>query len=236
MKVSAFFLHYLRRYTGWALLASAGIIVFAAATAGVVSLIKPIFGEVLLAGDRVPRALGGLVNAPVETPRDQGEKDVGPLADLKRRFNVARQIDRSYQSLKFRLGIDENEVVYFVPLLFVIVYLLRSLADFVSGYAFQHIGLGVTTDIRNDLYRYILDQSSRFHADHPSGELVARVINDVALMQNAVSNRLLDLFQQSITLIVLLALLISTHARLAVVALVEIGRASCREGVWSDEV
>jgi subfamily B ATP-binding cassette protein MsbA len=49
---------------------------------------------------------------------------------------------------------------------------------------------------------------------------VARVINDVALMQNAVSNRLLDLFQQSITLLFLLALLLSAHFRLAVFALV----------------
>ena len=45
------------------------------------------------------------------------------------------------------------EVVYFVPILFVLVFFLRSLADFLSGYAFQHIGLGITTDIRNDLYR-----------------------------------------------------------------------------------
>ena len=101
-----------------------------------------------------------------------------------------------------------------------LVFLLRSLADFVSGYAFQHIGLGVTTDVRNDLYRRILQQSSRFHAEHPSGELVARVINDVALMQNAVANRLLDLFQQSFTLVALLALLLSTNFKLALISLV----------------
>ncbi|HYU32659.1 MAG TPA: ABC transporter ATP-binding protein [Thermoanaerobaculia bacterium] len=220
MKLRNFFLHYLRRYTGWALLASAGIIVFAAATAGVVALIKPVFGEVLLAGEKVPGALGGLVNTPAEPPHDRPEKVASPLDALKRRLNLARQIDRSYQSLKRRLGIDQNNVVYFVPLLMVITILLRNLADFASGYAFQHIGLGVTTDIRNDLYQYILGQSSRFHAEHPSGELVARVINDVALMQSAVSNRLLDLFQQSITLVFLLALLLSTYFRLAVFALI----------------
>jgi tetratricopeptide (TPR) repeat protein len=74
------------------------------------------------------------------------------------------------------------QVVDFVPLLFVTVFLLRSIADFLSGYAFQRIGLGVTTDIRNELYGRILHQSSRFHADHPSGELVSRVINDAAWM------------------------------------------------------
>jgi ATP-binding cassette, subfamily B, bacterial MsbA len=216
VKVSSFFWRYIRSYAAWAMIAAAGIVLYAAATAGVVSLIKPIFGEVLLAGDRAPGPFGGITG----TPSGEEAPETGLLADLRRRFDVSRQIDRTYTSIKRRLGIGPDEVVYFVPFLFVVVFLLRSFADFVSGYAFQHIGLGVTTDIRNDLYWHILGQSSRFHADHPSGELVARVINDVSLMQNAVSNRLLDLFQQSITLVVLLGLLLSTHFRLAVISLV----------------
>jgi subfamily B ATP-binding cassette protein MsbA len=217
-KMSSFFWHYLRGYTGWAILAAAGILVYAAATAGTAALIKPIFGEVLLAGDSMPGPLGAITSAPAASGSKRPER--GSLGDLKQRLNLARQIDSSYESLKRRLGVNRDNVVYFVPILFVLVFLLRSLADFISGYAFQHIGLGVTTDVRNDLYRRILQQSSRFHAEHPSGELVARVINDVALMQNAVANRLLDLFQQSFTLVALLALLLSTHFRLALISLV----------------
>jgi subfamily B ATP-binding cassette protein MsbA len=226
--LSVFFWRYLRRYTGWAILAAAGILVYAAATAGTLYLIKPIFGEVLLSRGQLPGSLGAIGNltgasepAQLEAAKaEEAKEDAGFVAGIKRRFNLSRQIDESYDSLKRRLGIGPENVVYFVPFLFVVVFILRCLADFASGYAFQHIGLGVTTDIRNDLYRRILEQSSRFHADHPSGELVARVINDVALMQNAVANRLLDLFQQSITLIVLLALLLSTNFKLALISLV----------------
>jgi subfamily B ATP-binding cassette protein MsbA len=217
-KMSSFFWHYLRGYTAWAILAAAGILVYAAATAGTAALIKPIFGEVLLAGDSMPGPLGAITSAPAASGAKRPEH--GSLGDLKKRLNLARQIDSSYESLKRHLGVTRDNVVYFVPILFVLVFMLRSLADFVSGYAFQHIGLGVTTDVRNDLYRRILQQSSRFHADHPSGELVARVINDVALMQNAVANRLLDLFQQSFTLVALLALLLSTNFKLALISLV----------------
>ncbi|HSK80782.1 MAG TPA: ABC transporter ATP-binding protein [Thermoanaerobaculia bacterium] len=221
MKKSAFLWHYVRRYTGWIVLATVGMLVYAAATAGTVSLIKPIFGEVLLAGSDVPGPIGAVVPGGQTREGDSEEaEETGFLADLKRRFDISRQIDETYASVKRRLGVDPEDVVYFVPLLFVAIFLVRCLADFVSGYAFQHIGLGVTTDIRNDLYRHVLEQSSRFHAEHPSGELVARVINDVALMQNAVSTRLLDLFQQSITLLVLLGLLLSTDFRLALISLV----------------
>ncbi|HSF38369.1 MAG TPA: ABC transporter ATP-binding protein [Thermoanaerobaculia bacterium] len=221
MKKSAFLWHYVRRYTGWIVLATAGMLVYAAATAGTVSLIKPIFGEVLLAGSDVPGPIGAVVPGGQAREGDpEGAEETGFLADLKRRLDISRQIDETYASVKRRLGVDPEDVVYFVPLLFVAIFLVRCLADFVSGYAFQHIGLGVTTDIRNDLYRHVLEQSSRFHAEHPSGELVARVINDVAMMQNAVSTRLLDLFQQSITLLVLLGLLLSTDFRLALISLV----------------
>jgi subfamily B ATP-binding cassette protein MsbA len=216
LKMSSFFWRYLRGYTAWAMLAAAGILVYAAATAGSAALIKPIFGEVLLAGDNAPGPLGALTAKSGDGKRPAP----GVLTDLKKKLDVAHQIDDTYESLKRRLGVNRDNVVYFVPLLFVLVFLLRSLSDFVSGYAFQHIGLGVTTDVRNDLYRRILQQSSRFHADHPSGELVARVINDVALMQNAVANRLLDLFQQSFTVVALLALLLSTHFRLALISLI----------------
>jgi len=215
-----FFWRYLRRYTGWAMLAAVGIVVYASAQAATGALLQPIFGEVLLAKNQAASPVGalpGVASAPAEAARPQKP---GVLQDIKQRFNLQRQFDETYTSLKRRLGVEPDEVVYFVPLLFVIVFLLRSLADFVSGYAFQNIGLGVTTDIRNDLYRNILGQSSRFHGEHPSGELVARVINDVSLMQNAVSNRLLDLFQQSITLVFLIVLLLSIHFQLAVISLV----------------
>jgi subfamily B ATP-binding cassette protein MsbA len=216
VSTTGFFWHYLRRYAAWAVLAAAGILIYAASFAASVYLIKPILGEVLLAGSNAQTPFGALSSA----PKGPKPRETGVLADLKRKFDLSNQMDHSYASLKRRLGVGPKEVVYFVPLLFVLVFLLRSLSDFASGYAFQHIGFGVTTAIRNDLYRYILDQSSRFHAEHPSGELVARVINDVALMQNAVSNRLLDLFQQSITLVFLLALLLSTNLRLSLTVLV----------------
>jgi subfamily B ATP-binding cassette protein MsbA len=211
----AFFWHYLRRYTGWAMLAALGIVAYAATQAATGALLQPIFREVLLAKSDAAIPVPGISTAP---KREQVEKP-GVLTDLKKRFNLQRQFDRSYESLKRRLGVGADEVVYFLPLLFVGVFLLRCLADFVSGYAFQNIGLGVTTDIRNDLYRNILGQSSRFHGAHPSGELIARIINDVGMMQNAVSNRLLDLFQQSITLVFLVVLLLSIHFKLAVITL-----------------
>jgi ATP-binding cassette, subfamily B, bacterial MsbA len=251
VSLRAFFWRYVRRYMQWVVLAGGGIILFALASAATASLIKPIFAEVLLAGDRAPDPLGGGMvglapiaptapaarTAPVAptapaartaqaatpaqpTAAKPGAAPASPLAIWKQRFNLSRQLDRGYTGLKRQLGIGPRRVVYFVPLLLVLVFVVRSFADFLSGYAFQRIGFGITTNIRNDLYRYIIGQSSRFHAEHPSGELVSRVVSDVAMMQSAVSNRLLDLFQQSVTLLVLLVFLLSSHFQLALVSII----------------
>src|SRR4029079_3628247 len=112
------------------------------------------------------------------------------------------------------------EVVWFVPALFVLLAVVRSVASFASGYAFQRIGLGATTALRNTLYQRILEQSSRFYAQHPSGELVSRVVNDLQVVQNAISMQLLDLIQQPLFLLMLLWFLLSIHLKLALLCLI----------------
>jgi subfamily B ATP-binding cassette protein MsbA len=211
VKLIRFFWPYARRYAAWALLAAVSVPVFAVASTAMVGLIEPIFGEVLQVGSEDAAALNLLTGAGA----DDGEEG-GTFGAL----NIKRNLDRGYRALKRAFGITPDNVVYFVPLLFMAIFLVRAFAAFVSGYAAQHIGLGMTNDVRNDLYRTILDQSSGFHVRHSSGELTSRVVNDVTMMQEATSTHLLNLVQQSVTLVLLIALLLSTHLKLALICLV----------------
>ena len=207
MSISRSIWHYLVRYLGWCVLAVVSMIVYAGTTAAMISLIEPLFSEVLSfdAGPIAP--LGGAGSETV------GEPSLGA-------FDLRGQLNSIYEGLKSFFGVTPESIVFFVPTLFFLVYMVRNMSAFFSGYSFQRAGLGVTTDIRNDLCDYVLRQSSRFHAEHSSGELYSRVVSDVDKMQNAVSSRLLDLFQQSLTLLLLILLLLSTHLQLALICLV----------------
>jgi subfamily B ATP-binding cassette protein MsbA len=223
MKIVRFLMGYVRSYVPWVALALTTVVTFALATGLMAALIEPIFSEVLMSDGRgfgLPSLPSGGDSGGGAIEGEAGDPPEGDLPRWLDRLDLEAQIDRGYEALKGAFGVEGDDVVWFVPLLFVAVFLARSLSNFLSGYSFQRIGLGVTTDIRNDLYAQVLRQSSRFHAEHASGELVSRVINDVALMQNAVSNRLLDLFQQSMTLLVLLVLILTTHFKLALVCFV----------------
>lgn len=217
MKTGYFLGRYLGRHSAWIALAFVAILIYAMASAAMVSLIEPIFGEVLMSTDR-PSALFGDMSG--ELPTTESSSDSSGWGTFSRRYNLKVLLNNGYHSIKDRVGISDSNALYFVPVLFLFVFLMRSLSGFVSGYSFQHVGLGMTTDMRNDLFEAIVNQSSRFHTEHPSGELLSRVINDVSVLQNAISTRVLDLFQQTITLIFLFYLLFSTHFRLALVCVV----------------
>ena len=204
-----FFWHYYRRYAWWAVVVVVTIPVYSVGSAAVVSLIEPVFTDVLLAGPPPSLAAPMVANPAATRPIPGGPRAAGLKA-------IA---DRAYRRAKALAGVDERTVVFFTPLLVLAVFVARGLADFWGGYAFQRIGLGITTDVRNDLYRRLLDQGARFHAAHPSGDLVSRVVSDVSLMQSALSSKMFDVGQQSITLILLVALLFSTDVTLATLML-----------------
>lgn len=229
VNVYAFLGRYFRRYVLWLTIAIGASLLAAAGTVGMISLIEPIFSEVLLSDDVPVLGLPGGTTEEECPPGDEAcqaeaeaeaEEPATFIDDLKRRVDLQGHFGESYRSLKRRWGITDDKVVWFAPLLLVLVLLIRSLAMFLNGYAFQRIGLGGTTDIRNGLYRRILEQSSRFYSAHPSGELVSRVVSDVGVMQNAISTRLVDVLQQPLTLIILIWLLLSIDLKLALMCLV----------------
>ncbi|HVS66001.1 MAG TPA: ABC transporter ATP-binding protein [Thermoanaerobaculia bacterium] len=231
MSLKAFFWQYFRRYTGWAAVALVALLLFAIMSAAMIALLPPLFNEVLLTSpDEVPGAGNPFSvaasrngdDAPAAPPEGVVERARAWFGGLNDRVRLA--MARSYRDLQEDLGVREGRPLLnpttFAPTLFVLVFILRSLMSFLSAYSFQRIGFGITTAVRNDLYEFILRQSMRFHAQHTSGELYSRVVNDVAKLQNAVSNRLLDLLQQPLMVLVCIGALMAIHFKLALICLV----------------
>ncbi len=225
MNLTTFLWGYLRRYLGWATVSVVAVVLFGISSAAFLAMVEPIFDEVLLAGGERP----GLLSA-ATTPAAEAEPPTGSWVSRQMQrvegLSVAAkvQVHESWTGIKEGFGIVEGggirSPLVFVPFVFTLMFLIRSVAAFVSGFSFQRIGLGITTDMRNDLYDRILEQSTRFHSEHTSGELMSRVINDVTKLQNAVSSRLLDMFQQSVALVGYTLVLLTIHLKLAVICLV----------------
>ena len=100
-----------------------------------------------------------------------------------------------------------------------IVYLVKGVGAYLSGYLMTDVGQRVVRDLRNLLFRHILGQSVAFFAVQTTGRLLSRLMNDVALIQRAVSETMGDLARESLALLGFAALLFYYDPRLAVVCL-----------------
>jgi ATP-binding cassette, subfamily B, bacterial MsbA len=99
------------------------------------------------------------------------------------------------------------------------VYLLKGIGSYVSSYLMADVGQRVVMDLRNALYRHILNQSASFFAHGATGRLLSRISNDVGQVQQAVSETVGDLARETLALVGYSALLFYYDARLTIVCL-----------------
>jgi subfamily B ATP-binding cassette protein MsbA len=100
-----------------------------------------------------------------------------------------------------------------------IVYLVKGVGAYLSGYLMTDVGQRVVRDLRNVLFRHILGQSAAFFSLQTTGRLMSRITNDVGQVQRAVSETIGDLTRESLALLGFAGLLFYYDARLALVCL-----------------
>jgi len=107
-----------------------------------------------------------------------------------------------------------------IPLLVLGVYLIKAVFEFSQGYLMSGVGQRVIRDIRERLYRHLQSLSLSFYMRHPTGVLMSRVLNDVALMQGAVTEAVTGLIKDFFTGLFLVAVVFYRDWQLALIALV----------------
>jgi len=116
-------------------------------------------------------------------------------------------------------GLTQGENVGLLAGAIVVIYFVKGIGAYLSGYLMADVGQRVVRDLRNLLFTHILGQSAAFFSGHTSGKLISRVTNDVGQVQQAVSETLGDLARESLALVGFAALLFYYDARLALVCL-----------------
>jgi len=86
-------------------------------------------------------------------------------------------------------------------LLLALIFFVQALFSFVNRYNVSYVGERVVADLRQQLYRHLVSLSLGFFADRRTGEIVSRVTNDVTTLQAAVTDNVVSLLQQSLTLV-----------------------------------
>src|SRR5262245_9076484 len=98
-------------------------------------------------------------------------------------------------------------------------YFFKGVGAWASSYLMADVGQRVVMDLRNRLYRHILDQSAAFFSRASSGQLVSKITNDVNQIQQAVGETVADLIRETLSVVAYAGLLFWLDWRLAIVVL-----------------
>ena len=103
-----------------------------------------------------------------------------------------------------------------------IVFLVQAIFGFIHRINLAFVGERVVADFRQTVYRHLQRLSLQYFTDHRTGEIVSRLTNDVTLLQEAVTNNLISLLRQLLTLIAAVIFLFWLDWRLTLIILVGI--------------
>jgi subfamily B ATP-binding cassette protein MsbA len=206
---------YLRSYKTWAVIAFGSMLIFAATQTVLMALIRPLFDEVL----SPPGAHATVKKTDASSQRVLDAVLERDRPEQKRSWLI-RSINRATSRLDHWWNAHPEDKWRKVLTALFLVFMIRALTSFFSEYAFQKVGLSTVRDLRNELYERIINQSHRFFTERSTGEMVSRVVSDADAIQAAVSTRMGDLFQESITLIGLIGFVFLTNTELALISMV----------------
>ena len=88
------------------------------------------------------------------------------------------------------------------------VFTAREIANYIRTNALDGLGQNIIRDLRDQLYRKLLELSLDYYDHQTSGEITSRLTNDINLVQSGLSSGLAYIIQQLISLIGVTALLL----------------------------
>jgi subfamily B ATP-binding cassette protein MsbA len=100
-----------------------------------------------------------------------------------------------------------------------VVFLVKGLCDYAANYLINYVGFSAVTDLRQEVFDHVLHQDAQFFESNSTARVMSSIMNDLDKIQVALSHILADWLRQSFTAMGLLAVVIQTDWKLAVVSL-----------------
>ncbi|MEZ4491195.1 MAG: ABC transporter transmembrane domain-containing protein [Cyanobacteriota/Melainabacteria group bacterium] len=112
-----------------------------------------------------------------------------------------------------------QELLMWVPAAILLLAALQGLFRFLESYLIRFVGASAIRDLRDELFEHIEGQPLQFHSENESGVLIGRAVNDIAIIENAISQTFQTMISKYVTLLTLAAVLLYQSFWLSIIAL-----------------
>jgi ATP-binding cassette, subfamily B, bacterial MsbA len=101
-----------------------------------------------------------------------------------------------------------------ITLALLVVFLMRSIFSLLQTYNMNFVGERILVDLRKELYAHLQSLSLKFYTERRVGELVSRMSSDVTVMRSVLTNNVVTLLQQTLTMIGAVVIMVIINWRL----------------------
>lgn len=118
---------------------------------------------------------------------------------------------------------NKEEAIYMVivlPLAILLAFFIKGLARYAQDYLMNNAGHRMIMDLRNRLFSHFQKLSLDFYTSTKTGHLISRIINDVNIVQSAISSVFGNIIGNGFTIIGLVGFLFYTNWRLTIISMV----------------
>ena len=116
------------------------------------------------------------------------------------------------------LTLSKEQIMLAIPLVLIAVAALKGFSSYGQTYFMGFVGQGIVRDLRESLYRHILRLPVAYFSSTPTGTLSSRITHDVYLIQTSTAEAVAQILKQSLTIVVLGAVVVSLDWKLAIAA------------------
>lgn len=114
----------------------------------------------------------------------------------------------------------DETMLNLLPFALIGVFLVKGVFYYTYTSLMDTTGQRIISDLRKRLFTHIHELPISFFHNTPTGELIARIINDATLIQNAVSRSLVGILKDLFQIIGLLGVVFYLNWRLALIAMI----------------
>ena len=105
-----------------------------------------------------------------------------------------------------------------LPVAIVLIFLFRGITSFAQNYLMDLVGQRIICDMRDELNQHIQRLSLAFFNRTPTGDILSRVSNDVALVRTALTDAVASVMRDATSLIALIVVAFVKDPTLAMIA------------------
>ena len=118
------------------------------------------------------------------------------------------------------IGTDKLSILNFAAIAVILIAVFGAISSYGEKYLTTSVGQWVMHDLRRVLYNHIQKLSLAYHDQKRTGDLISRVTSDIDAVQNLISNVLLGMLVNVLTLIGMLVVMFYLNWQFTLIAMV----------------